>query len=1208
MRSLLKIGSLLIIFLFLLSSCIISDTKALAVSNTYYLSPIGNDNNSGISEADAWKTFDRAVNSSTFGNKLQPGDTLVLLDGTYNQSFRPNYVGGQSGNPITIVAKNDGKAIIDGQNIRTPIHLEGWRGASYYVIKGIVAKNSSGPVIYTTANNNTFQRVSAYNANTNDNQEVIIIWADNTLLEDCVASGTGRKMILVFSAVPSSGNSNIIRRCFSVPTGWDGRNWHDEWPWGDTYQAYGSDNNIFENDISYGYSASAGFSLLSNDISDTNTGNKILGSIALMSGADLVGNSINFGNVRPQPTTYTLLKDMYDPSNKTGLWLGSSGKVQNVVIQDFLGYGNAGMGLHLYNDPNLVTYSNININRITLAHNGLDFIGGTTDTFTEDLQKVSITNSKINSVKGSAWNHPTGSPLVGEGARLQNRYVNGILTEDSLWPWPMEQRIRDEMGLSVTNLISDVTHKAGIAVPVEPLTDTNIFPNSFLFAMPISNPFGTVSIGTTSAQLVTLKNLGTAPLTVDSYKFDITSYFSVVPGGSCTTFPFILNAGQSCTISVAFSPQTTQPQTNYLYFNSSDVSQYPQPSRVYLSGIGSSSGITPTTTKTPIPTLTPTIVVVPTATRTPTRTNTPIVSTNTPTNIVTPTTTNTSTVSPTNTPVIPTQETVFARRVNVPNLGTYPPAEGEFTPAIFWFGKVGPESNYADVRAYYYDTHIGVILHIIDRHVWYDTTPSVETLIEWDSVSLYFNTNTDIYRFDGQLNNGESRENWQAVYRKQGNSWIRINNPFTTEAFWRGDSINSNATEDRGWSIDFKIPFSSLGIQTSPQEGTIWGFSILLHDRDSLSTAMNLNNSFRNVTMGFADIPTLDLDSRVSTLENRVSTLEALLFTPTFTPTIVPTSTNTNTPNPTFTATNTLTSTPTNTPIPPTNTPTFTNTPIPPTNTPTVTPTLTIMPTNTFTNTPTPTIVTTNTPTVVATLIPNIIPDQVWPEDMDINNINTWGELRFGIPTYESPAVTISNVAILKDGINGIHVLDGEVGGHTDCSFTPNLWNDIWNNFGNQNYNGYEQINIQNQWDISDFGCFSKYYMTVPLNSLPVNKKIVSATLTMTAFGCAWGSQPSYIQVGKINQIWDENTLSWNSAPLLTENTSGTWIACYDAWVPHTWDISKIVNDAYVSNKPLQFVLYTPAGEYHSGKYFWSNDASQSAKPFVTIYYGDPVQ
>ena len=46
--------------------------------------------------------------------------------------------------------------------------------------------------------------------------------------------------------------------------------------------------------------------------------------------------------------------------------------------------------------------------------------------------------------------------MVGEGARLTYQYVNGVMTTDPLWPWPMEGRIQAELGISVTAMMTDL--------------------------------------------------------------------------------------------------------------------------------------------------------------------------------------------------------------------------------------------------------------------------------------------------------------------------------------------------------------------------------------------------------------------------------------------------------------------------------------------------------------------------------------------------------------------------------------------------------------------------------------------------------------------------------------------------------------------------------------------------------------------------------
>jgi hypothetical protein len=233
---------------------------------------------------------------------------------------------------------------------------------------------------------------------------------------------------------------------------------------------------------------------------------------------------------------------------------------------------------------------------------------------------------------------------------------------------------------------------------------------------------------------------------------------------------------------------------------------------------------------------------------------------------------------------------------------------------------------------------------------------------------------------------------------------------------------------------------------------------------------------------------------------------------------------------------------------------------------------------------------------------------------MDPNTPATWGELVFGLPHYQPPAASSQSVITIRQGLNGASVVDGHVGGHTTCS--RDLWEGgIFTTFGTANYAGYGQINIQNQWDISDFACFSKYFVTFPLDALPPNSKILSATLTMHQFGNAWGEliEPSWIQVLTVGEDWDENTLTWNNAPLAVENISGTWVPPMSAsleWpgVPHHWDVSYAVAKSYAAGSPLRLALYSGDGAYHSGRYFTSSDTGDwntEGRPTLRVTIGD---
>lgn len=436
----------------------------ISIGDIYYISPTGNDNHSGRTPSEAWATFNRAWRD------IYPGDTLILLNGIYYQSLNPNRRNGEPGLPITIRAMNDGQAVIDGQYQRVPIKLGNtWPGpiGNYFVIEGVVARNSSDYVIVIDGgHNNVLRRVSAYNANTDTNSHVIgIIWpsAHNNLIEDCVAAGSGRKMIMTYQS-----ENNIIRRCFTYWQGWDGRDFCGvAWPNGQSIQVYHGRYNIIENSIAIGAVPQSSISIQANSSNAIAIGNQVLGSIAINAGMNLDGTLKQWGNVRPQPTACTGMEDFGWPGRRSGFSLHGSGELRDNLFQDVFSWGNAGLGFVEGMGGTLV---NNRIVRATVLNNGMDnpcgpwpclYGGVDTSVLQSALNKFNaVQNSYIEDIFIDWPNYPGGlrnmTAMNGEGARLTHRYVDGILTDQPLWPWPMEERIQAEMGLSVTDLITGI--------------------------------------------------------------------------------------------------------------------------------------------------------------------------------------------------------------------------------------------------------------------------------------------------------------------------------------------------------------------------------------------------------------------------------------------------------------------------------------------------------------------------------------------------------------------------------------------------------------------------------------------------------------------------------------------------------------------------------------------------------------------------------
>ena len=415
------------------------------------------------------------------------------------------------------------------------------------------------------------------------------------------------------------------------------------------------------------------------------------------------------------------------------------------------------------------------------------------------------------------------------------------------------------------------------------------------------------------------------------------------------------------------------------------------------------------------------------------------------------------------------------RKVNVPYLGVAPPF-ASFTPAIFWLGEVTPTSNYADVRIYYYDGYLKIVVHIIDRRLWYDITQNPSQLTQWDAISIYLNKDGNVgdnpgsnsYRLEIQLSN-----NLQVSFRGNGTKWINDSIPVDSYTEWRGAAGPNSDSDSEGWVAYFNIPFSSLGISDLPKQGTQWGLGVVVHDRDDAEGLIRQDTS--------------------------------------------------------------------------------------------------------------------------------------WPETTNPDIPSTWGQLSFGWTSYVHPPSIPIGTATIRQGLNGSSVIDGEVGGHTTCG---NDGYNKWTDWGNTNYAGGTQINIQNQWDVADWPCFSKFYITFPITEVPPGSTIISATLTMdllgTAGGGQWGDSPnSYIEVLTVSEDWNEATLTWNNAPLAAENISGTWVPPVIG--NYHWDVGKAVDQAYKSGGPLRLAIYSIDGERHSGKYFFSSDSNDwngEIRPTLRIVYG----
>src|SRR5690242_17871247 len=118
-----------------LSAILLSLISSTSFAATNYISPTGNDANSGTSSGSPWRTFAYAINPA----RASCGDTLILLDGTYGDGTSTGKIS-VSGltctatTRLTIRALNQRKAkIVDNGSGKAVSILN----SSYIVLDGI---------------------------------------------------------------------------------------------------------------------------------------------------------------------------------------------------------------------------------------------------------------------------------------------------------------------------------------------------------------------------------------------------------------------------------------------------------------------------------------------------------------------------------------------------------------------------------------------------------------------------------------------------------------------------------------------------------------------------------------------------------------------------------------------------------------------------------------------------------------------------------------------------------------------------------------------------------------------------------------------------------------------------------------------------------------------------------------------------------------
>ena len=393
-------------------------------------------------------------------SQLAPGDTLIFHDGTYTGSLPASGIHGTATALITIEAEHDGMAIIDGQNnVTTVIDLS---NSSYVLLQGFVARNAIGSVVRGDGSNHvTVSRITAYNAGSgNTNCFSMSNGASYDLVVDSASWGRCRYGFLAYHS------SNItFRRTFAK---WEQTDNFSPAP-RSGYGAYGSTFISFENVIGYDIQPTTNVSDYFSGVWETSNGPathdiSYYGSIFY----HVLGDGIRVNDLQAFPNT--IIKDSffnnpfvqnisYPFTKGAGVeWVTPvTGSVTNNV---FLGNN---IGINQGNGVPTVTNNVFTNNTTAISGN----VQGSYNDYWQNSQNggtPGMTDKQVDpgydTAKyglGAYFFVPANSSLKGGGqggsdigANIIYEYENGQLTNKPLWPWPMEDRIKAEKGISVT--------------------------------------------------------------------------------------------------------------------------------------------------------------------------------------------------------------------------------------------------------------------------------------------------------------------------------------------------------------------------------------------------------------------------------------------------------------------------------------------------------------------------------------------------------------------------------------------------------------------------------------------------------------------------------------------------------------------------------------------------------------------------------------
>ncbi len=463
----------------------------------------------------------------TFLATAAPGDSAEMANGTYtgvnSMLAPPSGITGSSGSPITIYAKNDGQVFINGEGARRPLNLQ--PGNNWFVIDGINFYNgvNTNPTAQIKSNDNIVRRCGVWDSASDWNTAIFTITGstefDSTqacrnLIEDCFVFGNGRKGLEHFN----TAGPNTLRRFYSR---WE--NSVNTGPKRCVQTNYHSKGLLIDNAIFRVYERLPATYTLQNNGSNFTTGSCTggdAGATCVYPGTGVNPSLINEGSGFIGENEYIAPDDGANVNGDTTMCgvlffhlaaepIAQLGGTASSIIE-MKRFGNQALkDVFVYIAPGTTDAHRGDITSLrgfvmsAIANDGAGHVAsqctatGLTEivpnpTASSFSSKWTVIDSVGGSVVGGLTKRLGGTTLAAlgtgslydgasgplKGASIKYRYVNGALTSDLLWPWPMSARIK-----AATTLAAADGH-----VPAHPIEDLDATIQATFGAYPTVSP------------------------------------------------------------------------------------------------------------------------------------------------------------------------------------------------------------------------------------------------------------------------------------------------------------------------------------------------------------------------------------------------------------------------------------------------------------------------------------------------------------------------------------------------------------------------------------------------------------------------------------------------------------------------------------------------------------------------------------------------